>query len=150
MKARHTLSVVLLLFACGWLYAKAGMGTAPVMVSVNDSRRIELEINSPEPEFESQSINGESYYRIRMAETETSGRVGQPDLPLFSSMVAIPINAYYSVSYETSQARNIYDIKPYPVTNGSQVGILDDVYRGSTKYPTEQVNYTGDAWVRDF
>lgn len=150
MKVGRIVNTALMLLLLRCLHASPGMTASPIRIVDSDHDKIVLELNSPQPRIESVSLNGESYSRISIEGAESTAGDGTPELPQFSGMVAIPMNASYKISYEKSLPRAIPNVKPYPVLDGSKPHTLSEVYSGSAKYPSEQVTNADDAWLRDF
>jgi len=135
----------------GALYAVPDASTSPFRISSSSSEGIVLELSCPTPQFESVSINGESFSRIILAGANPSAGDGNPELPVYSGMVAIPPNAEYNIRYEFSGERHFPDVRPCPVvSDAAKAMVLSSVYNDVTKYPDAQVTTSGDAYLRDF
>jgi len=151
MKGSRVVAITVMLLFLGSLFAAQDISQSPMRIVSSSPQKIVLDVSSPEPQIESVRVNGENYSRISLPGSESTAEDGSPDLPVFSGMVAIPLNASYRIGYEYSGARSIPDVKPSPVVaDPSKTLTLSPVYTGNSKYPAEMVTTSGDAYIRDF
>ncbi len=151
MKGSRVVVVIAMLLWLGSLFASQDADASTFRVTLSDQHRIVLELSSPEPQIESVRFNGESFSRIRMPGSEPSAEEGSPELPIFSALVAIPVNATYTVNYEYSNVKTIRDVKPQPVVaDETKLTTLSSAYIGNEKYPASLVTSSEDAFLRDF
>jgi uncharacterized membrane protein len=121
------------------------------------STQTTLEFNLPEFKIVTEELNGIQFNRI---ETESDGLIpetGKPELPVYSTMVAIPYHG--SVSMEVIN-RNSYRIdnfsaiptQDYTVENANDRSFAFDAdfYNSDVQYPAEPLKISEPGVIRDF
>ena len=150
MKSMRIILITLLFLALGRLCATSAQQAAPFSIRSSAQDKIVVELCSPQPQIERSEIASQGFSRISMEGAELNCEDGAPELPQFSTMVAIPPNASYSMTYELSQPVSLPNVKPQPVRDEPNAPALSAIYLGHSKYPSKQVNAAPDAWLRDF
>jgi len=150
MRRDWIIACVPILLWSGALQASMGASATPFRITESSQNRIVVEISSPLPLIERASLNGEDFDRVSMDKSEPSAGIGMPDLPIISTMLAIPVNADYTVDYHLSDPRQYQNIRPAPVSEDSASFTLSHVYSDAASYPSRQVIPAETASLRDF
>lgn len=150
MKGDRIIVSMLMLLTLGGLGASLSDEAHPVRIAECGPERIVMEFICPQARLESVTVNGERYDSVSLQGAELSAEEGRPDLPQFGSMVAIPPNSVYSISYELSEPQIFEDVKPLPVRDASRSLMLSPDYYESAPYPSRQVIAGEAVYLRDF
>lgn len=146
---RIVLGVMALVLLQG-LSASVDEAAAPLKIVTNSQDKIVMEFSCPQVRIEKSSLNGEVFSRVSLEGSEPAVVNGMPDLPVYGSLVAIPVNCVSTVSFQLSDPQIFLDVKPSPVAEESEAVTLANVYYGDAVYPSRQVIESEAVFLRDF
>lgn len=115
----------------------------------SNQRRIVLELHSPQAQVSDELVDGSRFSRISMEGAAYSAEPGMMELPLYGTLVAIPANAQYSLSYSSSELRQIGNLAPQPVKAEDTRAVVE-ISPAYYEQSSPQVVTGADAWLRDF
>ena len=128
----------------------------PYSISSRNADRMNLRFVLPEFEVKSENHFGTSFQKIHVSGAEFLAEEGMPELPIFTTTIAIPHSGGVNVEVTRKTSHSLPGIVPYPV----QAGIETDtpkslqyntsLYNGSTLYPATLINHGEPAIIRDF
>lgn len=149
MRSERLICVLVVLMMFGGLCASQPAVQEPFRIAGSSAQRIEVELSVPTLHMERAEYGGKQYSRISIDGAASTADAGAPELPLFSTLLAIPVNAEYTVSYELSGIRSIPDVTPYPVIKDEGATQLSSHYSIGGSFPVRQVNTGETAYLRD-
>ncbi|MEF3694441.1 MAG: C25 family cysteine peptidase [Candidatus Cloacimonadota bacterium] len=152
MKLKVCALVLLLILASFSLIA--ANGSNPVNIRSLNSNRMLVTLQTPSLERVSESISGLNYDRLSLDGAELSAEDGEPELPVYTSLIAIPHSGSYTVNVNPGSYRELSGVRPYPVIpdemEAASFELNRNVYEGSSLYPSRLVSYTQPMIIRDF
>ncbi|MDP8211310.1 MAG: C25 family cysteine peptidase [Candidatus Stygibacter australis] len=108
-------------------------------------------------ELESLSRSGESFQKISHPEAESMLLTGMPDLPQFTTLIAVPTDGEINIDYTFTFGETLSDISIYP-TQEPEYEFLEnkdifsrnsEYYNNGTLFPEEKVITASPAVMRD-
>lgn len=112
MNLRKTFWALLLIGLAGWgkLPGQAGQLTfspapASTRLENNSDLGFELSFNIPSASLETVASKGGDFSRLSLEGYGPSGRIGEPELPVLSKLIAVPLGASVSFQVLSSQER---------------------------------------------
>jgi hypothetical protein len=127
-----------------------------LQVSTISEEITEIEFNLPEFNIETIEENGQIFNQIKMDAIMTA-KTGFPELPIFSTSIAIPFNSTISIENSTLSSKTyIENINVFPVQNyDNQERTFDfesnfyETKNTSTVYPEDIYNISEPVTIRD-
>jgi len=143
--------LVFLLIVCSFKYVQANIEKIDLVSSSNFG--VEIEFDLGEFYFEDFNYNGNLYQKIITDEVLLPAEKGAPDLPSFSSIIAIPKNASVSVEIEILSSEKYNEILPVPapeipfIVDDRDLSYVENIsiYQGNNLYP-ENIIKVSDVW----
>ncbi len=108
-------------------------------------------------QFEDVNHDGIIYQRVVSGEQNTTGEVGSPNLPVYTTFMMIEPDKDYSVSLDIIESETFYDVNIIPVQDWDNPEIVDGVlleknstiYQSDNIYPQTQVSLSARMTLRD-
>ncbi|MDZ4182577.1 MAG: C25 family cysteine peptidase, partial [Candidatus Cloacimonadaceae bacterium] len=153
---RWLILIWITVIACAGINLSAAepIENASLRVSSPESGRIVLNLETPQLKVISETIEGRSFDRIIMTGAHSTDEDGMPELPLITTMIAIPPNGNVRLSYTYTNVRTIAYQNPMPVRADESKPIVsranDLTRQGIAAYPQDLVSHSDPAWIRDF
>lgn len=136
------------------LFAEVSVQKTAFKVESKSPTEMEIKFDLPQYQIAGVSKSGRNYAKIEMADANYLTEIGMPELPVLSTMIAIPQKGGVSVEIINSRTQEIAGIIPYPVQKEvSETGMLDidsAYYNGIKQVSTEVVQYSEPQILRDF
>ncbi len=152
MKQKVCVLVLLLILASYSLIATTGSN--PVSIRSLNSRQMLVTLQTPGLERVSEDISGLAYDKLSLPGAEVTAEDGDPELPFYSRMIAIPATGSFEVNVNPGSYREVSGIRPYPVVSNeispAAFELNRAVYEGESLYPARLVSYTQPMVIRDF
>lgn len=117
---------------------------SPIGVSISKPDLVKLTVTTPQPKIEAVSLAGKTVREVTVAGAQSTAQSGMPELPMFSTMIAIPPQGTYTLSY-TYENVSSQPLASPKVTEGDQGSDLQ-----SGVYPQSLVQSSEPAILRDF
>ncbi len=121
-------------------------------VSSKSNNSLTLSFQLPSYEFAIEQLDGKSYSRIKLADSGFTRDIGMPELPVLSTMIAIPATGNVQIEALDIQQSMIsgYDAYPFQEDNESggpkALSVNRDFYLRGSNYPDTVVRY-GDPQI---
>lgn len=121
-------------------------------VSSKSNNSLTLSFQLPSYEFATEQLDGKSYSRIKLADSGFTRDIGMPELPVLSTMIAIPATGNVQIEALDIQQSMIsgYDAYPFQEDNESggpkALSVNRDFYLRGSNYPDTAVRY-GDPQI---
>jgi hypothetical protein len=147
-----------------WLLAILLIATAPILANTHLDRPaftilsktngyIEIQFDLPDYELIQQNHAGTSYQKIDMQNATYPSESGMPELPVISTMIAIPDLGKASVEFVSSSTELITGFTPSPVQEeGSDKDAFffnPDYYNGRKSIASEVLSFSKPQIMRD-
>ncbi|MCD4829797.1 MAG: T9SS type A sorting domain-containing protein [Candidatus Cloacimonetes bacterium] len=115
----------------------------------------ELTFSLPSMRIENTELDDVTYQRLSHPMAGSSRRVGYPELPTFSTTLAVPAGAQVSIELVDSQQEAWQDMRVYPAQamgfEATQLPVIEQaVYSGRQTWQPEAVSVSQPATLRDF
>ncbi|OYT14469.1 MAG: hypothetical protein B7C24_18175 [Bacteroidetes bacterium 4572_77] len=154
------LFLITLIFTCNlfseqvWYSFNDGGISEPLeIIDKSDNSQLIIEVEIPGIYMEEVTESGTTYQRLEIPQWQNMHITGEPNLPVYSSMFAIPECSGYTISLtalETTvwEDKNIY---PCPVyyEMGETFSIDTALYNTNAEYPTVSYEDIGSGYFRD-
>ncbi|MDP2172849.1 MAG: C25 family cysteine peptidase [Candidatus Cloacimonadaceae bacterium] len=155
MKIRQILFGIALFAVLGMtLSATERSETASLRIDSIESGRIVLKLDLPQLKIISEDIDGKSFDRVILEGAHSTDEDGMPEMPLITTMIAIPPSGGLRLSYTYGSFRTIPINTPKPVRADERNPLntrYDELIRdGIEAFPQNLVNHSEPAWIRDF
>jgi hypothetical protein len=150
--------LLLLLFSVTLFYASAteNQNQSFKIISVSNDH-LDIEFNLPTYRIDTVLEDGITFQRIKADNCDYLVKTGFPELPIYSTMIALPNQGAAQVTILSTEQQEINSFKPYP----SQSRIANDetpksftmdhdFYSGSSTYPPQLIQYGKAQILRDF
>jgi hypothetical protein len=101
---------------------------SPVSVISSGNQELNLVFRAPMLEIDSQTIGGEDFQILKMAESSQPADMGSPNLPIYSGSIILPPAGSYTLHVNSVKSRTISGIRPVPVYDdilGKSIPALD-------------------------
>jgi hypothetical protein len=125
---------------------------AAFFVAAQDQRTTSLHLATPDLEIEALGTGG--FSKLLLPEAEFTAQQGAPELPYFSTLVAIPPKGGFSVSVSHPRAVSYGLVKPVPADSTGRGDVLaacdQRVYESADPYPHSVYMYGEPEVIRDF
>jgi hypothetical protein len=112
----------------------------------SNGTQLKLNVETPELQLSETSLEGKAVREVTMEGVLTTTDKGMPELPVLSTMVAIPPQGNYSISYTYDNVDILPLDNPKACTEDGPVSGL----AGGTVYPRQIVTGSDPAILRDF
>ena len=115
---------------------------------------LNLSFQLPSYEFSSEQLDGKSYSRIKMADSGVTRDIGLPELPVLSTMVAIPATGSVRVETVNEQLIVIPGYEAYPFQDDEEYGSPKNLsmdrefYLRGSSYPENVVRFSDPQIIR--
>lgn len=123
-------------------------------IKAKSSNSVSINFRLPSYEFVADQLDGKSYSRIKMEGVGFTGDIGLPELPVLSTMVALPANGNVRIVAENVQQSKVASFNAYPFQDDREsvasktVSIDKDFYLRGTSYPESVVRYGDPEIIR--
>ena len=87
---------------------------SPITLISESQDLLTIQFELPEYELEDVTINGQTWKRIICSESSIYGEEGYPELKLFSTAIAVPVDGDISFSIESSESQTLKNVNIYP------------------------------------
>ncbi len=152
MKNKVCVGTILLLLAAFTLYAMDS--TNPLQVRSTAGGSMMISLQTPQLVNQAEKIAQTDYQRLSMPDASLTGEDGYPELPFYSTTIAIPPTGNYEIRVNAGNYRVVNGIKPYPVipdgTAPEAFNVNRAAYEGTGLYPQRIMQNSQPAIMRDF
>ena len=99
---------------------------------------------------------GELYHKIELPGAQSMPRTGMPDLPVFTTTVAIPATGGVTLQITGAEEQTWEGFNPYPMQDQSKAEAVrsfsksEDFYQSRTVYPEDDIVCSDPMILRDF
>ena len=108
-------------------------------------------------DIESISRSGVNYQKISHPQAESMLQTGMPDLPQFTTLIAVPADGEIELDYTFTQGETLSDISIYPtqkpdyefLENPDKFSLNSEYYNKGSLFPAEKVITASSAVMRD-
>lgn len=148
------LGFVQLMFAATQDLGESAMKRA-FRIENKDSSGMQISFQLPNYKLSPASLGGASYQRIEMEGASYLSASGMPELPFFSTSLAVPATGLVKVEVISSSQRVISEFTAYPVQEDFESeqpkGVILDAgyYSGGGDYPAAGLQYGDPQIMRD-
>ena len=115
---------------CGGGAAPAGE-TFEVEAEASNAQGAELSVVLPRARWRSEAGGGEDFTALDMGSAESVGEVGEPGVPAFTELLAVPQGADISVSVSNVESYTLEGVEPFPkqdeAVDAATDGLPEDV-----------------------
>ncbi len=142
-------------------YLSFGSGASDSFVNVDlpvlSANEVVVDIDVPGINVMNKVEGNETFQQIIINGTGSTGKVGAPQLPVISKLVAVPADAQIDIeilssSYETFNNYNIYPVQeaqPNSTYENSVPFTIDEgIYQTNSLYPSDMVTFEGPVTIR--
>ncbi len=131
--------------------------TAKPMFTITEkgSDYYDLEFNLTSYQEEDFQFEGKNYKKIVHPEGGLIHKKGYPELPVFGTYLAIPVNSQVTIETIQDIKSTIPNYRVYPSQDGKEpvrgeiISINRDIYQSGESYPSEKVIESGQTVIRD-
>jgi len=152
MKATKVLTLLFVCMVNVLLAESVVSGERPLKVIAQNSGIITLQLQVPELQIENTGTG--EFKALNMDDAGFTAETGYPELPVFSTWIAIPPKGDIEVKVTSGDYIIKKGVVPKPVyINENQEATLEynrAAYRSSTLYPSSTYNYSQPQIIRDF
>ncbi|MDD4308782.1 MAG: C25 family cysteine peptidase [Candidatus Cloacimonetes bacterium] len=125
---------------------------SPIKLVSQQSGRIQLRLDTPKLELE--RFNNSNYQSLKMEGSNPMAEAGLPELPMFTTWVAIPATGDFSIRVDSGNYKVKNNVLPKPVfTSEDQERLLENnaaAYNSSSLYPSTNFAHSSAQIIRDF
>lgn len=90
----------------------------PLRVSTVSNEKTEIVFSIPQYSLNHHEINGMTFSKVELESALMSGKVGYPELPVFSTTIAVPVNSTIRIDKVIAEKKHyIENVNIYPVQN---------------------------------
>lgn len=143
--------VVLLILMCVVSMLLA-VNNKPLKVIYQDSKQLSLKLTVPSIDY--RSVEGTKFTGLEMEGAEYTAEAGYPELPMYSTLVAIPSSGSFNISVRESGVSTMRSVMVKPVfsTPEEETSKRCDVkaYTSSSSYPSVTFSHSSPQILRDF
>ena len=149
---KTTVFVIVALLAASLLLA----APAPVFQNIQAfGEYTELTFNLPELQVEDIELDGTTYQRYTHPQAGSTRQIGYPELPTFSTTLAVPAGAHVTAEFVNVQSETWSSTRVYPsqeIEDGTrrELDIATSVYSGRELWQPETIMVSDVATMRDF
>jgi len=149
-----TKSVVFIILICvfGMMHAESVQADNPLKVLSQDSHQIRLQLQTPQLKLE--TVKSTRYQDVTLSGALPTADTGYPELPMYTTWVAIPPQGDFTVQVLTGNASEKENVLPKPVFTSEaeeKNNSYDrDAYSSSALYPATSFGYSQAQILRDF
>ena len=126
---------------------------------IDDFELIEINEDSYTINFSMEDIQFEAldgYTKVKAGSNGSTGTIGMPELPLFTSMIEIDKGVEYTINYEVKSSYIVEDIKIFPnqnLVNGLEIKEVQDInqdfYNTDHLHPINKIFLSEPMVMRD-
>lgn len=128
---------------------------APITLVSESQDMLSISFELPDYELDNLSIGGQNWQKINCADGSIYGEEGFPELKMFATAIAVPINGDYSFSIESSESQTLKNINIVPAATmlmeGKEPGYNNrpnfKAYSNRELYPVQMVQKGEVAFV---
>jgi len=116
---------------------------------------MQITFRLPDYQLSSETLGTQSYNRIAIPGSQSFADTGMPELPFFSTSLAIPATGKVSVEILSASEQVLSDFRAYPVQTdfGTElpkgVSVNDSYYQSGGDYPDATLRYGDPVILRD-
>ncbi len=144
-------AVSLMLLLAALAIAEPVSESRPFRIVAHNPQQIQIQLSAPEPEIMDLNELGTVYQQIKAAGAHNTALEGLPELPMFSTMVAIPAQGSYNLSYTVGSVKTINLPNPRLVKeDGIRLNEQNLDLNQLQHYPQTLVSGSEPQIVRDF
>ncbi len=147
MKKNLVLSTIFSL-VCVFLFAAAS-SVQPALQITQTSSQIKLSLDSSSLRLKTVSLDNETYHELNLEGFHKAETIGQPDIPFYTTTIAIPPRGDFTISINEDKVRTFSDISVKPYLEDNSVFNKTD-YDKTGLFPARLVEYSEPAILRDF
>ncbi len=149
MKTKCVVGLFLLMCVVSMM---SGENISPLRVVYQDATNIKLKLVTPALEME--SVKSGEYQSLRLAGSAPTADVGYPELPMYSTLVAIPAKGDFSIRVIEGSYQTKSNIKPIPVFSNEkeeeECSYNAAAYAKTQMYPEKSFANSNAQIIRDF
>ncbi len=123
-------------------------------VKAKSNNSLSINFRLPSYELVAEELDGKSYSRIKIDGAGLTGDLGLPELPVLSTMIALPAHGNIQIVAENVQQSKISGYYAYPFQDDREsvaaktVNIDSDFYARGSSYPESVVRYGDPEIIR--
>ncbi|MDD4309393.1 MAG: C25 family cysteine peptidase [Candidatus Cloacimonetes bacterium] len=155
----HRYLLLIMLMAATLLFANAtslpaSSTDAAFRISEKSNSSLTLDFQLPAYQLTQEKLGTNSYSRINAKDCGFTNELGKPELPLFSTRIAIPASGNFSIEALESTQSSIAGFQAYPFQEDNESGApkaisLDSqFYSTNADYPSENLWYGNPEIIR--
>ncbi|MBN2829100.1 MAG: T9SS type A sorting domain-containing protein [Candidatus Cloacimonetes bacterium] len=115
------------------------------------STQTTLEFSLPEFKVVTKELNGSAFNKIEAECDGFTPEAGLPELPIYSTMIAIPYHGSVSMEIVGQNSYTIDNYSAYPVQEENRSFAFDnEFYNGDSSYPQQGIQLSEPGIIRDF
>lgn len=125
-------------------------------IESSNSNYLQLSFRLPEYQIREESLGALSYSRIEIPGSYPLTEPGMPELPVFSTSIAVPASGKVSVELLSSTQQILSNYYAYPLqtdfeSESPKAAIInEEYYRNGSNYPEAVIRYGDPVVLRDF
>jgi hypothetical protein len=150
---RSSWLIAMLFVAASGLFANvAPTATSSFSVAADNSAYTELNFNLPAFELVPVQMSGREYQQVSIASDAVTMTPGFPELPVFSTTIAVPANGDVSLRVTDSQEYTLTDTRPIPSAGMNETRSIapdEAYYQNGAAFPENPVRISDPAIMRD-
>ncbi len=147
----RTKCVVVLILMCV-ISMLAAEQVTPLKVIYQDSKHIRLKLTTPSIDIK--GIDGSEFKSIDMEGSQPMAETGFPELPMYSTLLAIPATGGFTISVQEGTYYSKSNVLPKPVFSTDEEELLKsyntEAYTSRSEYPSRTYGNSEAQLLRDF